>query len=518
MKPILFAIIAMIVNGISNLNDEELDSVKDVKLSIVNDKPVKKSRKRERVNADDDDEGVEVQTLGQQDDGSSPPVEFKLIKVGSKKDFGYAKVSPEHYEELKQFKWSSTAGYVCAKINGQSWRMHLYIFKHILQKVVPKDHLVDHSNRDKLDNTIANLRAVTFEVNARNRTHNNVDHPNVTLWDGKFMVRITMDGIVKSFGSYETSEEANLVRDGALLAFYGADLKSIGYDDIPEPRMQLAREAYNNRPQRADKAVKYGYVSRSRKMYEAQIKRNKVKLINSRFKTAEEAARAVDACIVKNNLPAAKLNFPLEHVDYVQVVPPRYPTVYIDGDPDSIGILAPCGDVIVVDRDKYDSLKYLAIRRQVQNNYSRYCVVVKNKTFIVSRFVTGVTDVDVRVDHRDNDTKNNRLSNLRPGIPAQNGENKKLAKNNTSGFKNVHRRGDCWVAQVANKGKTVFNAMFAEKMDAVIAADLAILILLPNTWFKPSVGVWENGDPATVQRERDRINGILARRKDGRRI
>lgn len=534
MKAILFAIFVMIVTSVFSLNDEELDAVNDIELSFSEDEPeepIKLSRKRERIDKDEneeeeDEEGDDEAESDQQDDDN--PVEelkeeFKLLQFGKRKR-AETKVSVAHYDELSKFSWSlDTKGYAFARINDKSWRMHLYVYKVILGLVVPKGHVVDHRNRISLDNRAGNLRPVTRLVNSRNRTVVKGKDPksrNITYFQkpNKFLVLITVDGLTQSFGYHTTFKQASLVRDGALLTIFGDNLEPHGYDNIPAKRSKLAVEAYNNRQQRPDKSSKYNYVYVNGNKYGACMTRDRVKLLDKQFDFEEDAARAVDACIVNNNFPVEKLNFPLEHVGYVQVVVPRYPAVDIDGDPESIGIKIPCGVTIVVDRDKYDMVKYLRMSLQREGNYVKYTVRSGNKTHMIARFLTGETREEIHVDHIDNDTKNNRMSNLRSVTPGVNAENKQLSKKNTSGYKNVSRSYDMWKASIRHQGKLVIDSMFYEKIDAVIAVDLAILVHLPNTGYKPSVGVWNHSDPDTFKRELDRINAILIARPRGKPI
>jgi hypothetical protein len=58
------------------------------------------------------------------------------------------------------------------------------------------------------------------------------------------------------------------------------------------------------------------------------------------------------------------------------------------------------------------------------------------------------------IDHRDGDPKNNRLSNLRRATQSQNCANRRLARNNTSGFKGVSRRASGkWLAYISKNGR-----------------------------------------------------------------
>jgi len=61
------------------------------------------------------------------------------------------------------------------------------------------------------------------------------------------------------------------------------------------------------------------------------------------------------------------------------------------------------------------------------------------------------------VDHKDGDTSNNKIKNLRACSNAQNLWNSKLGKNNTSGVKGVswYKNYQKWRAQICFKGKRI---------------------------------------------------------------
>lgn len=92
----------------------------------------------------------------------------------------------------------------------------------------PKGLVVDHKNHDTLDNRRStNLRAVTNKVNTRNRKGNNPGSStgvrNVSrTWNGKFQVRLGIDGKLKHFGTYEDLDEADRVAREARLKYYGS--------------------------------------------------------------------------------------------------------------------------------------------------------------------------------------------------------------------------------------------------------------------------------------------------------
>lgn len=73
------------------------------------------------------------------------------------------------------------------------------------------------------------------------------------------------------------------------------------------------------------------------------------------------------------------------------------------------------------------------------------------------------------VDHVDGDGLNNRRSNLRLSSHAQNGANQRRPKNNTSGYKGVHRAEGRWAAKVGS----TYLGVYATPEEAARAYDTA---------------------------------------------
>jgi hypothetical protein len=75
------------------------------------------------------------------------------------------------------------------------------------------------------------------------------------------------------------------------------------------------------------------------------------------------------------------------------------------------------------------------------------------------------------IDHIDQDSLNNRLSNLRDVTNAENGKNQKIAKNNSSGVMGVCFRNDMqkWHARIEVNGKRIHLGLFDLKDDAIVA-------------------------------------------------
>lgn len=77
-------------------------------------------------------------------------------------------------------------------------------------------YLVDHINHDTLNNTNENLRIVSSSGNQRNRRkskNNTSGIPNVRLRGKRWQVIFNVDRKQKSFGNFDTIEEASIVAE-----------------------------------------------------------------------------------------------------------------------------------------------------------------------------------------------------------------------------------------------------------------------------------------------------------------
>jgi len=95
----------------------------------------------------------------------------------------------------------------------------------------------------------------------------------------------------------------------------------------------------------------------------------------------------------------------------------------------------------------------------------------KNKSIRLHRLIMGVTDPNVKVDHIDGDTQNNRRSNLRLASNAENLRNRGKTSGNTSGYKGVtwNKRSQKWIAQIKIDYKSIVIGRFDDKEKAAEA-------------------------------------------------
>ena len=127
----------------------------------------------------------------------------------------------EDAEKVMRYSWCvSKTGYAVANILGKVTKMHRYILGSVCD-----EKIVDHKNRNQLDNRRSNLRICTHSENMRNvktNKSNRVGHLGIRMTkDGKFNVRIVADGVEHHIGNYDTLELAIEARAEAEDIYHG---------------------------------------------------------------------------------------------------------------------------------------------------------------------------------------------------------------------------------------------------------------------------------------------------------
>jgi hypothetical protein len=93
------------------------------------------------------------------------------------------------------------------------------------------------------------------------------------------------------------------------------------------------------------------------------------------------------------------------------------------------------------------------------------------------RFILGVTDPKVHVDHIDHNGLNCQRANLRIATNAQNHQNMRLSISSASGYKGVtwHSYAQRWMAQICIAGKRVCLGYFVDPIEAAKVYDAAAI-------------------------------------------
>jgi hypothetical protein len=91
-------------------------------------------------------------------------------KHRGEKIVAYARVRDDAFTRsvLQNMSWSLQRGYPRVNVNGTTKKLHKFVYEHY-HGPVPLGYEIDHKDRDKLNATPENLRAVTRSVNNANK-------------------------------------------------------------------------------------------------------------------------------------------------------------------------------------------------------------------------------------------------------------------------------------------------------------------------------------------------------------
>lgn len=119
-------------------------------------------------------------------------------------------------EKLMKLYIDSSGYYMCNLRKDKKTfykRIHILVYETFVGEI-PENMVIDHINRDKLDNRMDNLRCVQQSINSMNSNlhlHYKPDIQKVKNKNGEktyFMLRFTMYGKRKTIGYYSSYEEA----------------------------------------------------------------------------------------------------------------------------------------------------------------------------------------------------------------------------------------------------------------------------------------------------------------------
>lgn len=128
------------------------------------------------------------------------------------------------FEWLSAFDWyenkpDGRTSYARATINGERVFMH----RHVADLLGIKAAVIDHVNRNGLDNRQQNIRGATYAENCWNshRKCGASGHRGVVKSGGGWVVKFTVNKRLRYFGYFDDMEEAKKVADAAALQLRG---------------------------------------------------------------------------------------------------------------------------------------------------------------------------------------------------------------------------------------------------------------------------------------------------------
>jgi len=122
------------------------------------------------------------------------------------------RINPDGYPETTIGKWP----------NNKSLTLHLFLLGH-----APAGLEWDHENRNRIDNSRSNLRAITHKANTRNFGLRRTNKSGVAgvRWHrrlGRWRAEITVNGKTKHLGLFDSIDAAARARRAAEGLYWGA--------------------------------------------------------------------------------------------------------------------------------------------------------------------------------------------------------------------------------------------------------------------------------------------------------
>jgi len=146
-------------------------------------------------------------------------VKIELLGRGKELEQNYFLISTITFEKIIKHNWYIDSNGYPMTYTGRSKTLH----KNLLGKQ-QKGYVIDHINRNKLDNRLENLRVISAKENSYNRTKNktsNNKYKGVIKRGNKYVASITKDGNRKEIGGFETEEEAARMYDMMAEELFG---------------------------------------------------------------------------------------------------------------------------------------------------------------------------------------------------------------------------------------------------------------------------------------------------------
>jgi len=155
-------------------------------------------------------------------------------------------VDDEDYEVFSHYRWRlNSKGYVIRSYSGADKEIIVALHREIMQPAAKL--VVDHIDHNTLNNTRANLRVISQQLNLMNRRmfkSNSTGFKGVTYQHGKWHARIEKDGIDIHLGYHVDLKAAALIYDCAATLLFGASYvwRNLPDQVIPPEIEALVRE------------------------------------------------------------------------------------------------------------------------------------------------------------------------------------------------------------------------------------------------------------------------------------
>jgi hypothetical protein len=359
----------------------------------------------------------------------------KSIPLRNKKKeiIGYCMVSDVDFDRINAAKWHlNKHGYVAGYFERKMQLMHRVILN------AKKGQLVDHKDRNKINNTRDNIRITTASANSHNKAKLTTAR---SKYIGVSYVKATKqhwkaDFQSNTIGKYCTEQEAAWAYDEHVKGIYG-DLANINGISKPEnfipyikPVVVKRKDALGN-----DLPTNISYIAANN--------------------TYNVAFQGTFSCYCSSLEEALKIK--LNCLEKIVALKDATKSLPIQRNLDGVAIIA---------LKKYKGIQYFALvddedwtelnamKWFYRNGYVGGCKKIKLLT--MHRYLKKANDPEIVVDHINKNKLDNRKCNLRFATQAQNAANRSKAANRTSKYLGVSwaTSHNGWAAKVSAEGKT----------------------------------------------------------------
>lgn len=363
----------------------------------------------------------------------------------------YCLVSKNHYTILNKYKWYKANNYVLSTINNKTVRIHRYIFINIL-KVDITNKIIDHINRNTMDNRIENLRIVTHSENNRNRNkqeNNSSNYIGVSKNNRKsgaiWTVSIRVNN--KDLIAYYSNEIHAAHQYNLWCKEYNINCSNLNNIKTPDDFI-LYKKRYKN------KELPKGICFRNNlNKYQVRIRYNNISYNLGHYTKLEDAIHVRNNKIKElENVDKLKNNNVIKKTNNNN----QYIIEHFNRKNQKIS-------ESIVDEDMYsDLIKY---KWSLSNNYPR--TKIKGKMISLARYIMKYNGNNY-IDHINNNPLDNRKENLRIVSPMQNALNKTSSKNSSSKYVGVswYKKYNKWKSSIRINGKNKHLGYFENEIDA----------------------------------------------------
>lgn len=352
-------------------------------------------------------------------------------------------VSEEDYEKVSQYKWNSHRDYAVTKIDGKYCRMH-----HMILGTPQKGYIIDHINRNPLDNRRENLRFATKSENNQNRTNSN-KYQGISLSKGKWRVICKHE----YFGCFEKDEDAAIHYDKVAFLLFGENAKTNNLVKFKEVRNLKLEDL---RPKKEVRELPANICYFHNEKYEVRMIYNK-KVFRKRYISSLEEAITVKEQF-SQEIEKIKEHERLQHLNRE-----------IERNEEGLAVIKIKDKTVIID----DDLWHDYVKKVWYINNSGYVAVSISKLgYLMHRLVMGITEtnVDVLVDHINRNRLDNRRCNLRIVDALLNSHNTSKKRDSNSKFYGVSKCGiDKWDSKITCNGKTYYLGKFTDELFAADA-------------------------------------------------